>query len=85
MMCIPLFVGVLCWSLFWYSLLCVFSSFASILMRKRELVTLLLLSYRCLITVNVVWLILTVPWVVLQCVIVVFPGHTHLPFAICNM
>ena len=28
-------------------------------------------------TVCVLWLILTVPWVHLQCVIVVFPGHTH--------
>ena len=41
---LTLFVGVLCWSLFWYSLLCVLSSFAIILSRKRELVALLLLS-----------------------------------------
>ena len=27
---------------------------------------------------NVMWLFLTVPWVGLQCVIVVFPDHTHL-------
>ena len=26
------------------------------------------------------WLFLAVPWVGLQCVIVVFPDHTHLPF-----
>ena len=26
------------------------------------------------------WLFLTVPWVGLQCVIVVFPDHTHLHF-----
>ena len=26
----------------------------------------------------VLWLFLTVPWVGLQCVIVVFPDHTHL-------
>ena len=31
----PLFVGVLCLSLFWYVLLCVLSSFAIILKRKR--------------------------------------------------
>ena len=37
-----------------------------------------LLSFRCLVTVNVLWLFLTVPWVGLQCVIVVFPDHTHL-------
>ena len=28
--------------------------------------------------VNVLWLFLTLPQVALQCVIVVFPGHTHL-------
>ena len=39
-----------------------------------------LLCYRCLATVIVQWLLLMVPWVGLQCVIVVFPGHTHLPF-----
>ena len=50
----------------------VFSSFAIILKRKRELVTLLLLSYGCLVTVNVLWIFLTVPWVGLQCVTVVF-------------
>ena len=48
----PWFVGVLRLSLFCYALLCVISSFASISKRKRELVALLLLSYRCLVTVN---------------------------------
>ena len=67
----------LCLSLFWYALLCVLSSFASILKWKRELVALLLLSYGCLVTVNVLWVFLTAPWVGLQCVIVVFPDHTH--------
>ena len=76
-------MGVLCWSLFWYSLLCVHSSFAFILMRKREQVTLLLLFFRCLVTVNVFWLFLTVPCVGLQCVIVVFPDYTHLFFDVC--
>ena len=33
----------------------------------------------CIVTVNVLWLFLTVPWVALQCVIVVFPDYTHLP------
>ena len=37
----PLFVGVLCLSLFCYVLLCVHSSFAIVLNRKRKLVTLL--------------------------------------------
>ena len=40
-------------SLFCYALLCVLSSFAIILDRKRELVALCLLSYGCLVTVNV--------------------------------
>ena len=31
----------------------------------------------CLVAVNVLWLFLTVPWVGLQCAIVVFPDHTH--------
>ena len=35
-MYLPLLVGALCWSLFWYALLCVVSSFAIILSRKRE-------------------------------------------------
>ena len=65
-------------SLFCYALLCVHSSIAIILKRKRKLVALLLLSYRCIVTVNVLWLFLTVPWVGLQCVIVVFPDHAHL-------
>ena len=29
---------------------------------------------------NVLWFFLTVPWVVLQCVTVVFPDHTHFFF-----
>ena len=46
-------MGVLCLSLFCYALLCVHSSFAIILKRKRKLVALLLLSiqmycyYKC--------------------------------------
>ena len=71
-------VGVLCLFLFCYALLCVHSNFAIIL--KRKLVALLFLSYRCIVYVNVLWLFLTVPWVGLQCVIVVFPDHTNLPF-----
>ena len=76
----PLFVRVLCSSLFCYALLCVHSSFAIILKRKRKLVALLLLSYRCVVTINVLWLFLAVPWVGLQYVIVVFPDHNHLLF-----
>ena len=74
----PLFVGVLCLSLFCCALLCVHSHFAIILMRKRKLVALLLLSYRCIVTLDVLLLFLSVPWVGLRSVIVVFPDHTHL-------
>ena len=70
-------MGVLCLSLFCYALLCVHSSFAIILNWKGKLVDLLLLSYRCIVTVNVLWLFLAVPWVGLLCVIVVFLDHTH--------
>ena len=51
-------MGVLCLSLFWDALLCVLSSFASILKRKRELAALFLLSYGYFVTVNVQWLFL---------------------------
>ena len=56
------------------------SSFASILMGKREVIALLSLSSWCLVIV--VWLFLVVPWVSLQFVIVVFPDHTHLLYFI---
>ena len=59
---------------------CVHSSFAIILKRKRELVTLLLLYYRCMDTINVLRLFLVMSWVGLQCVIVVYPVHTHMLF-----
>ena len=42
LMYFPLFVGVLCLSLFYVALLCVHSSFAIISKRKRKLVGLLL-------------------------------------------
>ena len=32
----------------------------------------------CIITINVLWLFLTVPWAGLYFVIVQFPDHTHL-------
>ena len=73
-------MGVLCLSLFCYALLCFRSSFAIVLKRKRKLFTLLLLSYRCIITIYVLWLFLTVPLGDLQYVISEFPNHTHLLF-----
>ena len=51
------------------------SSFAIILMGKRELAALLTLSSWCL--VMVVWLFLAVPWVCLRFVTVVYPDQTH--------
>ena len=51
-------------------MLYVHSSFAIILMGKRELIALLSLSSWCL--VMVVWLFLAVPWACLRFVIVVF-------------
>ena len=80
-----LFVGVLCLSLLCYALLYVHFRFAISLKRKSKLVDLLLLSYRCIVTINVLWLFLTVPWVGLQCVIVVFPDHIHLRFYLHNV
>ena len=64
-----------------YALLCVHSSFAIILKRKK----IWLLCYYCLIDVdfiiNVLWLFLTVSWVGWSAVCdSVFPDHTHLLF-----
>ena len=61
-------------SMFCCAFLYVPSSFAIILMGKRELVALLGLSFWCLVIV--VW-----SWVGHQFVIVVFPDHTHLLFS----
>ena len=79
-MYLPLLVGALCSSLFWYAvntLNRVLSSFSISLTRKRELVVLLLLSFGCLDTVNILRFFLMVPWVVPQFVIVIFLDHTH--------
>ena len=72
-------MGVCNCAMLWCTLFDVHSSFAIILMGKRELVALLSLSSSwCLMVV--VWLFLAVPWVCLQFVIVVFPDHTPLLF-----
>ena len=70
-LCVGLYFGM-----YYY----VLSSFAIILTWNREPVALLLLSFGCLVAVDVLWLFLTVLWVGLQSVIVVFPDHTHLLF-----
>ena len=61
--------------MFCCTLLFVHFSIAIILMGKRELVALLILSSRCLVMVE--RLFLAVLWGCLQFVIVVFPDHTH--------
>ena len=71
-------MGVCNCSMFCCTLLYVHTSFAIILIGKRELVALLSLSSWRLVVV--VWLFLAFPWVCLQFVIVVFPDHTHLLF-----
>ena len=70
--------SVCVYTLFCYAVLDIISSFAIILMRKREMDALLIVSFRCIVTVGVLSLFLAMLWVCLQCVIVVFPDHTHL-------
>ena len=72
-------VGFCNCSMFCYALLYFHSSFAIILKGKRERAGCLLKFYSwCLVLV--VWLFLSVPWVSMLFVIVVFPDHTHLLF-----
>ena len=68
-------MGVCNCYMFCCTLLYAHSSFAIILMGKKELVALLSLSSLCL--AMVVWPVLAVPWVCLRFVIVVFPDHTY--------
>ena len=35
-------------------------------------------KHRTVVTIYVLWLFLTLPWIGVQCVIVVFTDHTHL-------
>ena len=56
--------------------LSVLSSFAIILLRKREMVARIWLSSCCHLTACVLCLFLLVPWVNLWSVFVVVPGHT---------
>ena len=61
---LTLFVGFCVWSLFYYSVLCVFLHvffFAIIMMGKRKQVAFLWLSSRCLVTVSVLCLACSVP------------------------
>ena len=67
----PLFVGILCFSLFGIHY---FVSFlvCNHLEEEERAVCFAFLSYECLDAVYVLWLFLTVPWVGLQCVLWVF-------------
>ena len=76
-------MGVCNCSMFCCTLLYVHSSIAIILMGKRELIALLILSSWCLVMVE--RLFLAVPRGSLQFVIVVFPDHTHLLFFIFDL
>ena len=60
-----------------YTLLGVHFSFEITLERKRKLVALLLFSCRYIVTINVLWLILMVPWIGLKYVTVVFVTIKH--------
>ena len=75
-------MGVCNCNMFCCTLLYAHSSFAIILMGKKELVALLSLSSWCL--AMVVWLVLAVPWVCLRFVSVVFPDHTYQLFVDCS-
>ena len=71
-------MGVCNCSMFCCTLLCVRSSIAIILMGKRKLVALLILSSWCLAMVG--RLFLAMPRGCLRFLIVVFPDHTRLLF-----
>ena len=73
---LPLLVVALCLILVLVYVTVCPSSFAIIMMGKREMV----LSIWCIVTVSVRWPFLKVSWVGLHCVIVVFPEHSHLLF-----
>ena len=73
----------------WYSvfvfvlvcIICVPSRVPIILKRK----IMFLLSHPCLAVLYVLWLFLTVPWVCLQCVMVVSTDHTRLLLDFTNI
>ena len=71
-------MGVYNCSMFCCALLYVHSSFAIILIGKRELVALPNLPSWCLVMVE--WLFLAVSWGLSAFVIVIFPDHPHLLF-----
>ena len=58
----------------------VHSSLAIILKRKRKLVALLLLSYRCIVTITVLWLFLTVQCVIVDFVVIILIYSLEIKF-----
>ena len=77
---------IVCWG-FVFNLCFVIQYFVSILFcnnlnGEERAGCFTLTVFICLVTVSVLWLFLTVPWAGLQCAIVVFPDHTHLPFLV---
>ena len=71
-------MGVLCLVNVLFAVLSVLFSFAIIFMGKRELVALLCLYSWCLVAVYFIRPFVTVPWVGLQYMTVVFLDHTYL-------
>ena len=63
-LCTSLVCGGSVFVFIWYALLYVHSSFTIISTKTRGLEALFLLSFGCLVTVNVLWFFLTVPWLV---------------------
>ena len=74
-----LFNGVFCLSFFCYALLCVHPNLQRS-WRGIESWLLCYYCYRCIVTINVLLLFLTVLRVGLQYVVLVFPDHTHYCF-----
>ena len=70
-------------SMFCCILSCVPLCFAIILIGRESLLLLYFVFFWCLL--NVLSLFLTVLWVSMQCVIVLFPDHTHAHFYHSNM
>ena len=67
-MCLVLFVNQCCVSY----------QFCNHLAEEERTGCFTLIASWCLVTVNVLWFSLAMPWVGLQCVILVFPGHTQI-------
>ena len=83
-MYLQLFVGVLFWSLFWCVILCVVSSFCNHVDEEERAGCLAFIVLWMCCYYIFLWLFLTVPWVGLRFVIMVFPDHSHLLSDICS-